>query len=95
MSRMPAECWPLSVFIREEMEARGWTDADLYARLGDDPVMLCAVDLTLTVDDPGLILDENTAAALGQAFDVDPSYFLNLDKAWRDWCAERALEDKN
>lgn len=88
--RIPAEAFPLSVFLREEMEARGWSLDDLRARLPVDPVTWCAVDLTLAVDDPNLILDADTAKALGAAFNVSPEYFMNLDRAWRDFNASKS-----
>jgi HTH-type transcriptional regulator/antitoxin HigA len=83
MARVPAEVSPPGEFIRKEMDARGWTDDDLHARLGDDPVAHCAVDLILHVADKDLILDASTAGALGRAFDVSPQFFINLDRAWR------------
>ena len=34
MTRNPAEVFPPGEFVREELEARGWTQTDLAAILG-------------------------------------------------------------
>lgn len=81
--RTPAQVWPVSSFVIEEMEARDWTIDDLHRELGGDPVTCCAVDLLLAVDDKNLILDEETAQSLGRAFNVSGRYFINLDRIWR------------
>jgi plasmid maintenance system antidote protein VapI len=39
--------------------------------------------MLIAVHDPNLILDGETAAKLGHAFDVSPEYWTNLDRAWR------------
>ena len=84
MARIPAEVWPLGEHLQDEMSARGWSLDDLHRRLGDNPVTCCAVDLILAVHDKHLILDAETADALGRAFDLDPQYLINLDHAWRE-----------
>lgn len=81
--RIPVEVWPPGLFIQEELDARGWSHDDLHAKLGPDPIDHLAVDIVLAVHDKNLIVDEQTAAALGRAFDVSPEFFLNLDRAWR------------
>lgn len=88
--RIPAEAFPLGVFLQEEMTARGWDEADVAVRMGGDDVVknLFLVQLTLAVHNPNLILDEKTACGFARAFDVSPAMFLNLDSAYRAWCAE-------
>jgi hypothetical protein len=79
--------FPLGMVLREEMEARGWTEKDIEARC-TDPVAVLAIGLVLAVYDPNLILDEHTAEALGQVFGVSAKLFLNIDHSYRQWCAE-------
>lgn len=90
--RVPAECWPLGHFLREEMDERGWGINDVVARMGGDPqVSEMVLRMTLTIEDPDLLLDDETASGLSRAFDVSNEYFINLDKAWRDWCKSTRL----
>lgn len=78
-------------FLKDEMDARGWTAEDVARRMGgDDPrVDLLCVELTIHVDDPGLLLDETTSEKLGRAFGVSPKFFSRLDQAYRQHAAER------
>lgn len=89
IARIPAEGFPLGVFLQEEMDARGWDEADVAVRMGGDDVVknLFLVQLTLAVHNPNLILDEKTACGFARAFDVSPAMFLNPDAAWRTFCA--------
>lgn len=78
--------WPVGHFIKEEMDARGWTQEDLARRLGDPfDVAMCTLELILHVHDPRVLLGVKTAQALGEAFGVSADLFLNLDKSWREW----------
>jgi hypothetical protein len=38
-----------------------------------------------------MVLGRHTAEAMAAAFEVSPDLFLNLDKAWREYSARRAL----
>lgn len=87
--RKPAETFPPGEFIRDEMEARGWTDDDAHARLGNDPVRCCAFDLAVHVDDKGLILDASTASDLALLFGGSAMYWIQIDRAWRGEQARR------
>lgn len=84
--RIPAEAFHPSEFIKDELEARGWSLADLVKRMpGDYGINYVALDFYLSVgpDEPGLRMGDNTGIA--QAFgDVDPQYFTNLERAWLD-----------
>ncbi len=75
--RVPAEVFPPGEFIRDEMEARGWTQADLAEILGR-PAKAIGEILTgkraLTVE---------TAKGLGEAFGVDPQFWMNLETSYR------------
>jgi HTH-type transcriptional regulator/antitoxin HigA len=81
----PAEVFPPGEFIREELEARGWSHSDL-ARIMDLPVRF--VD-ELIARDKQISLE--IAHGLAKAFgDDDPRYWVNLDVAYRAAQLERA-----
>jgi hypothetical protein len=69
------------------MSERGWSDADVHGRLGNDPVRCCAFDLAAYADDKELIMDPGTAADLALLFGGTASYWIQIDRAWRS--AER------
>jgi HTH-type transcriptional regulator/antitoxin HigA len=71
-------------FIEEELEERGWTQADLAYVLGWDPSQLNKLIKGVTSITP------DTAIALGDAFDVPAEFFLNLQKAYELQQAKRA-----
>jgi HTH-type transcriptional regulator / antitoxin HigA len=77
-TRTPAEVFPPGDFIREEIEARGWTQGDL-AQIMDRPVRL----VNELIAGKKQITPE-TARGLAKAFgDDDPLYWMNLDSAYR------------
>ena len=77
-SRVPAEVFPPGEFIREELEARGWTQGDL-AQIMDRPLRL----INELIAGKKQITPE-TARGLSRAFsDDDPLYWMNLDAAYR------------
>ena len=63
-------------FIKEELEARGWTQGDLAYVLGISPQNLHAI----LAGKRGISSD--MAKALGKAFDVNPAFFTNLQAAY-------------
>jgi HTH-type transcriptional regulator / antitoxin HigA len=76
--RFPAETFSPGEFIRDELEARGWTQGDLAQIMGR-PVQfvneLAAGKKQITPE---------TAVGLAQAFgDDDALYWMNLDSAYR------------
>jgi HTH-type transcriptional regulator / antitoxin HigA len=76
--RPPAEVFPPGEFIREELEARGWTQGDL-AQIMDRPIRL----VNELIAGKKQITPE-TARGLAKAFgDDDPLYWMNLDSAYR------------
>lgn len=81
--RVPAETFPPGEFIRDEMEARGWTLEHVHELLGNDPVRCCAFDLAAYVDDKKLILDQRTANDLAELFGSSSLYWIRLDQMWR------------
>lgn len=83
---VPAETFPPGEYIRDEIEARGLTERGfqlLLFSVGCTPVQVVACEFAAYVDDKSLIMDADTAACLGKAFDVSPQLFTNLDRAWR------------
>jgi hypothetical protein len=75
-----------SVYIREEREARGWSEAELAVRMGEDTQenLLC-VHLYEHVGptDVNLKMGDDLAYQLAVAFQVTPTYFLALEKVWQ------------
>ena len=67
---------PPGYFIREELEARDWSQRDLAYVLG---VPEQAVNMIIS-GKRGITAD--MAKALGGAFDVSPEFFANLQKAY-------------
>jgi hypothetical protein len=73
-----------SVFIQEEMDARGWDRWELARRMGGDYRMKrLVIDLYFEVG------PEKTNMRLGKtgenfakAFDVSPEFFRNMEAAW-------------
>jgi len=63
-------------FIEEELEARGWAQADLAYILGMDVSQLNKLIKGVTRIMP------DTAAALGDAFDMPAEFFMNLQKLY-------------
>jgi HTH-type transcriptional regulator/antitoxin HigA len=76
---IPAEAFPPGEFLREELEARGWTQLDLAEILGVTPGHinnLISGKVSITPE---------MAKALGTAFDVDPQYWMNLESIYQLW----------
>jgi|TARA_Y100000034_G_scaffold118164_1_gene158540 HTH-type transcriptional regulator/antitoxin HigA len=67
---------PPGQFIREELEAREWTQRDL-AYILDTPEQ--AVNVIISGKRG---ISPEMAKAFGKAFDVPPEFFLNLQKAY-------------
>lgn len=63
-------------YIAEELEARGWAQADLAFILGADAGQLNRLIKGKTGITP------DTAVLLGEAFDVPAGFFMNLQKAY-------------
>lgn len=83
--RAIAEAFHPSQYIRDELEARGWSLDDLALRMGGDfGVNRLALDFyfELGPTEPDMRIGLQSAAQLGIAFSVSPALFLNLEKAW-------------
>lgn len=74
-----------SVFVAEEVAARGWTPDELALRLGgyrDMNVLALCMYFAVGPTHTNCRIGDSLAAALDRAFDVSPGYFLNLEAAW-------------
>lgn len=84
--RVPAEALHPSVFIQEQLDARGWTLRDLAARMAayDYNINLAALEMYLAIgpDQPSLRIGQRSADRMAHAFGVSAEYFLNLERAW-------------
>jgi HTH-type transcriptional regulator/antitoxin HigA len=72
-----AQAFPPGDFIREELEARGWTQSDLAKIIGRplqvvNPIINGKKEIT-----------PETAVSLGAAFRTSAVYWLNLEAAYR------------
>jgi len=82
--RQIAEAFPPGEFIREELEARGWSQQDLADILGRTPTVVSQVLSGKREINPELARD------LGAAFGVDPQLFMNLESTYRLFIAGQA-----
>src|SRR3984957_8237449 len=76
-ARVPAETFPPGEFIRDELDARGWTQGDLADILGRPLRLvneLIAGKKQITPD---------TAQGLAEAFGTDAILWMNLDSQYR------------
>ena len=72
-----AQVFPPGDFLKEELEARGWTQADLAKILGRPRRLIGEI-----IEGKRAITAE-TAWGLGDAFGVDPQFWLNLESAYQ------------
>src|ERR1035441_9894923 len=77
MDRTPAEVFPPGEFIREEIEARGWSQVELAEVLGRPPRLVSEL-----VSGKRAITPE-TAKGLGAAFGTGPQFWMNLERDYR------------
>lgn len=75
--RRPAESFPPGEFIRDELEARGWTQEDLAEIMGRDLRLVNEIitgKRTITAE---------TAKGLGEALETSAQYWMNLQAAYQ------------
>ena len=81
MSRVPAEAFPPSEYLVEELKARGWTKLDFVRKSGLDletVEALCSGTRKVTV---------SVAANIGAAFGQNPATWANLQMAYSKYLA--------
>jgi HTH-type transcriptional regulator/antitoxin HigA len=76
---IPAETFPPGEYIKDEIEARGWSQADLAEIMGRSPKLVSAIIAGSSSITP------ETAQALGEAFGTSAQVWMNLDAAYRLW----------
>lgn len=74
--RFPAECFPPSSFVIEELEVRGWTLTYLSQRSG---LPLSTLYELIAADKP---VDREIAEGLAKAFGTGPEFWINLQTSW-------------
>jgi len=77
--RRIAEAFPPGEFLREELEARGWTQVDLAEILGRPPRVVNEIIAGKRSITP------ETAKGLGDAFGTGAEYWMNLESAFELW----------
>lgn len=83
----PATTLHPGVFLEEELEARGWSQADLAEIVGKS-----ATDISLIVKGKRAVTPE-TAIALGDAFGTGPEFWMNLETLHQLSLAKRKQSD--
>lgn len=78
-TRKPAEVFPPGEFLREELEERGWTQADLAEIMGRPERLITEI-----VTGKRRITPE-TARGLAAAFGTSAEFWLNLEQAYQLW----------
>jgi HTH-type transcriptional regulator / antitoxin HigA len=77
IERRPAEVFPPGEFIREELEARGWTQTDLAEILGRPFQLVNDIIAGKRAVTP------ETAKGLGDAFGTGAEFWLNMESAYQ------------
>lgn len=75
--RIPAEVFPPGEVLRDELEARGWTQNELAVILG------CSFPLVTEIVSGERAISPEIARDLGKALDTDPEFWMNLEAAYR------------
>jgi HTH-type transcriptional regulator / antitoxin HigA len=77
LKRVPAEVFSPGEFVREELDARGWTQDDLAQIMGRP------LRLVNELINGKKQITPDTARGLAEAFGTEPLYWMNLDSAYR------------
>ncbi|MBI5117628.1 HigA family addiction module antidote protein [Candidatus Poribacteria bacterium] len=77
--RKVAEVFPPGEFIKEELEARNWSQVDLAEIIGRNPNVINELIMGKRSITP------ETAKALGDAFGTSAQYWMNLESMYQLW----------
>lgn len=77
--RRPAQVFPPGEFLREELEERGWTQADLAEILGRPPRLVNEIIQAKRSISP------ETAKGLAAAFETSAEYWMSLESSYQLW----------
>ena len=92
---IPAEVFPLSDLLIDEMKERGWTTDDVAERMpGDKPTNCLRIALIIALQIDGMILTEDDYAALSAAFGASADFFRNYHGAWLKWPDRRSAPEE-
>ncbi|NLT24635.1 MAG: HigA family addiction module antidote protein [Syntrophorhabdus sp.] len=86
--RKMAEVFPPGEFIKEELEARGWSQIDLSEIIGRQPNVVNEIVMGKRSITP------ETAKALGEAFGTTAQIWMNLETAYQLWKSKEKDTDK-
>lgn len=87
--RVSAEVFPPGEFIKEEIEARNWTQNDLAEMLGLIPRLVSEIIAGKRSITP------NTAKRLADAFGTSAQLWMNLDRAYQRGKVPAESEDSD
>jgi HTH-type transcriptional regulator/antitoxin HigA len=76
-ARVPAEVFPPGEFLREELEAREWSQQELADILGRPPRLISEIIAGKRAITP------ETAKGLADAFGTSPDYWMNLESQYQ------------
>ena len=83
VDHIPVETFHPSVFIVEEMKARGWDRYDLAVRMGGDVAKnLLIIDLYLEVGPTKTNMRIGDGEDFARAFGTSAQFWLNLENQW-------------
>ncbi|MEC5159872.1 MULTISPECIES: HigA family addiction module antitoxin [unclassified Janthinobacterium] len=76
-ARIPAEIFPPGEFLKDELEARGWTQVEFAEIIGKDTRLISEV-----ISGKRSVTPE-TAMALGEALDTGAEFWMNLESQYQ------------
>ena len=87
--RLPAEVWPAAEFVREFIDERGWSVAQLAEASG------LSKRITGLVVSGDHMVTEEIAVALARAFGTSKELWINLEDAYFNQCLREEWERQN